>query len=227
MMKDVSYEFKTGQELINMRKAYITHVLNHTLHYIDTIEANDKALKTTSFVSQVYQLAKEDDSESEPDEEEKQEMETYPQRTLSVDDHKDQGFTTPRVLILCPFRSIAYEIVHEIIHQVKRGSWKKVVKKKPFKQEYDPQSDQGVDDCFWIGIWLSEGKVHLLAPVAESQIIIASPAGLRLMSQTSDEEFNYDLLSSIEILVMDRSEYFIYQNMEHLEDILAHLNNVP
>ncbi len=72
MMKDVSYEFKTGQELINMRKAYITHVLNHTLHYIDTTEANDKALKTTSFVSQVYQLAKEDDdSDSESDEEEK------------------------------------------------------------------------------------------------------------------------------------------------------------
>ena len=118
-MKDVNYEYEGANQLVSLWKAYITHVLNHCLHFIDTVEANDKALDKPTFVSQVYQLAKDvnsdksdsDSDDDKPNDDNKGDKASHEQWPLPVDDHKDQGFTTPWVLILCPFRSIAYEII--------------------------------------------------------------------------------------------------------------------
>lgn len=65
-----------------------------------------------------------------------------------------------------------------------------------------------------------------------SDIIVASPLALRLLcghkvdNKANDmiEEIDQDFLSSIELLVMDQSEAFIYQNLEHLEEVLKALN---
>jgi U3 small nucleolar RNA-associated protein 25 len=68
-----------------------------------------------------------------------------------------------------------------------------------------------------------------------SDIIVASPLALRLLcghkvdSKANDmtEKIDQDFLSSIEFLVMDQSEAFIYQNLEHLEEVLKALNQRP
>ena len=39
--------------------------------------------------------------------------------------------------------------------------------------------------------------------------------------------FDFEFLSSIEFLVMDQSEAFIFQNLEHLEEILKIINKKP
>ena len=65
-----------------------------------------------------------------------------------------------------------------------------------------------------------------------SDIIVASPLALRLLcghkvdSKANDmtDKIDQDFLSSIEFLVMDQSEAFIYQNLEHLEEVLKALN---
>lgn len=68
----------------------------------------------------------------------------------------------------------------------------------------------------------------------ESDIIVASPLALRLITgQETDEnafkdnKIDYDFLSSIEFIVFDQAEAFVFQNPEHLEEILRVVNKRP
>lgn len=38
---------------------------------------------------------------------------------------------------------------------------------------------------------------------------------------------DFDFLSSIEFLVLDQAEAFVFQNLEHLEDLLKVINKTP
>jgi hypothetical protein len=64
--------------------------------------------------------------------------------TLSI---QDQGFTRPRVLILCPFRSSAKEIIELIIDIFGENS--SIANLEKLKNEYDddPPVDDENDDC--------------------------------------------------------------------------------
>jgi len=41
---------------------------------------------------------------------------------------------------------MAFYIVNEIITQFNSGSWKKVIKKKRFRQEFDVQTEESIND---------------------------------------------------------------------------------
>lgn len=64
---------------------------------------------------------------------------------------KDQGFTRPKVLILTPFKFMAYQIIEMIILLTNDGKWKRVSKRKKFKHDYGNDEDTFSDD-FKIGI---------------------------------------------------------------------------
>ena len=145
---------------------------------------------------------------------------------------KDQGFTSPKVLILVPYKKHARIIMEELINIFSNNNWKGITNKKKFKDEYS--EFDSMDDCFRMGINISffENKMKLYSPFDESDIILASPLGLKLATPSdSDKAFKnskvYDFLSSIEIFLMDFSEVFIYQNMEHLNEILSFINKPP
>ena len=126
---------------------------------------------------------------------------------------------------------MAYDIVNEIITQFNNGSWKRVIKRKRFREEFDPNSEEGVNDWFKVGIsFLGNEKIKLYDNFIESDLIIASPLGLRLVTGQDGEEENrreYDFLSSIQILILDQAHIFQYQNTEHLEEVLKSTNKVP
>ena len=145
---------------------------------------------------------------------------------------KDQGFTCPKVLILVPYKKHARIILEEMINIFSNNNWKGITNKKKFKDEYSEFDSN--DDCFRMGINISffENKMKLYSPFDESDIILASPLGLKLATPTdNDKTFKnnkvYDFLSSIEIFLMDFSEVFIYQNIEHLNEILSFINKQP
>ena len=147
---------------------------------------------------------------------------------------KDQGFTYPKCLILVPYKKHARVIMEEIINIYNKGSWKGILNKKKFKEEYS--EFDSLNDCFRLGINFSyfDNKIKLYTPFDESDIIIASPLGLKLSSPNNNNPDNaaknrkiYDFLSSIEILLIDFSEVFLYQNMDHLTEILSFLNKTP
>ena len=73
---------------------------------------------------------------------------------LSADgDHatQDQALVRPKVLILTPFKSFAYQIVEQIVLLANGGRWKGVSKKKKFKDEFGLE-EEAFNDFFRIGI---------------------------------------------------------------------------
>ncbi len=73
-------------------------------------------------------------------------------KALDKVDLKYQGFTTPRVLILLPYKKHARLIMDEIVGIF--GDWKGVNNKKKFREEFSEEESMG--DMFRLGnkIWL-------------------------------------------------------------------------
>lgn len=100
------------------------------------------------------------------------------------------------------------------------------------------------DDDFKVGVSLTpkaaKGKnekkkgsnvgIKLYSDFFKSDIIVASPLGLKLLIAPDDEEDkggDCDYLSSIEICLVQYSDVLMMQNWDHVNDILAFLNQEP
>jgi hypothetical protein len=68
------------------------------------------------------------------------------------------------VLILAPFKSMAYQIIEQIIFLCNHGRWKRVSKKKKFREDFDNEAE-AFNDFFRIGISFvpnkTSGKLQL------------------------------------------------------------------
>ncbi|KAJ8401245.1 hypothetical protein AAFF_G00388270 [Aldrovandia affinis] len=125
---------------------------------------------------------------------------------------RDQGLTRPKVLILVPFRDTALRVVQNLISP----------------DDYHAVFSGNVDDHFRIGVSILRRSMRLYAPFYSSDIIIASPLGLRTVLGTEGESRrDFDFLSSIELLVVDQADVFLMQNWEHVLHVMKHLNLQP
>ena len=259
--KDIQINWNEAEIRKNLMKIYLFHILNHLMKRKEEIELNDnidKIINTTVmtdnqkinkelfrsheseflfeyYTKHVNPKTKLDDSYNNKDfiTYHKEIKESYDNLDNKDDINiKDQGFTSPKVLILVPYKKHAKIIMEQLVKLFSNDNWKGITNKKKFMDEYS--EFDSMDDCFRLGINISffENKMKLYTPFDESDIIIASPLGLKLAKPSdNDKSFKnskvYDFLSSIEIFLMDFSEVFIYQNMEHLNEILSFLNKSP
>lgn len=172
--------------------------------------------------------------------------------------HQDQGFCRPRVLILCPFRSTAFQCVSAI--QSILGPNTSIGNYDKFVAEYGPDEEdegsraasrrqnkppdwqhlfslQNNDDDFKLGIQINpmQGRGHgsekgahlrLFSDFYISDVIIASPLGLRLVMEKDEKNLNYDFLSSLEIIGLHQADVMYMQNWEHVEFVMAHCNKL-
>lgn len=100
------------------------------------------------------------------------------------------------------------------------------------------------DDDFKIGISLtpkaakskvqkkansSNVGIKMYSDFYKSDIIVASPLGLKLLITPEDEdkEGDYDYLTSIEICLIQHCDVLMMQNWDHVNDILSLLNQEP
>ncbi|XP_008941521.1 PREDICTED: digestive organ expansion factor homolog, partial [Merops nubicus] len=163
------------------------------------------------------------------------------------DDYRDQGLTRPKVLMIVPFRECALRIVHIFISLLEVNDKRKidVSNKKRFKGEYgsDPEEKPpslkrpedyeaifagNIDDHFRIGVAVLQKSMRLYAPFYSSDIIIASPLGMRTIIGTEGEKKrDFDFLSSIEILIIDQADIYLMQNWEHVLHLMKHMNLLP
>ncbi|KAG5266073.1 hypothetical protein AALO_G00249490 [Alosa alosa] len=196
-----------------VRSAYCLHVLNHVLKANSNVLTHNAQLKDGK---------------------------------IGEDDARDQGLTRPKVLIVAPFRDGVLQVVQTFIHLLEPKEKKMdVSNKKRFKDEFseDPEDrpsnlirpddyhaifSGNVDDHFRIGVSILKRSIRLFSPFYSSDIIIASPLGLRtLLGVEGEKKRDFDFLSSIEVLVLDQADVLLMQNWEHVLHVMKHLNLQP
>ncbi|XP_058525122.1 U3 small nucleolar RNA-associated protein 25 homolog [Ochotona princeps] len=205
---------KNGEEI---RHVYCLHVLNHVLKANAQVLGNNGRRRSQKF------------------------------GVGDDDDFRDQGLTRPKVLIVVPFREAALRIVQLFISLLEGDSKKKIIvsNKKRFQGEYgsDPEERPpnlkrpedyeavfvgNIDDHFRIGVAILQRSIRLYAPFYSSDILIASPLGLRtIIGGEGEKKRDFDFLSSIELLIIDQADIYLMQNWEHVLHLMKHMNLLP
>ncbi|XP_047668899.1 U3 small nucleolar RNA-associated protein 25 homolog [Tachysurus fulvidraco] len=213
--RDVYYpECSVLDGVAETRQVFCLHALNHVL------KANSRVLTHNAVLKQA--------------------------KAGDEDELRDQGLTRPKVLIMVPFRDGALRIIQTFISLLESdGKKMDVSNKKRFKDEYgeEPNSKPAglhrpddhhaifsgnVDDHFRIGVSILKRSMRLYSPFYSSDIIIASPLGLRtLIGVEGEAQRDFDFLSSVELLVLEQSDVFLMQNWEHVLHVMKHMNLQP
>lgn len=203
---DVIFMKRTHENSENLRFVYSLHILNHIL------KSRAKIIHHNSKLSK------------NPNEE-----------------FRDQGFTKTLSVVLAPFRHDCYRIVSHltsllpecVVMNRKRFEneygpppKRERMKKKP--QDYDEIFEGNTNEDFKIGLKIKNKSIALYSEFYSSDLIIASPLGLRqIIGAEGDKDRDFDFLSSVEILVIDRADVLMLQNPVNLLHVLKHFNLIP
>ncbi|KAG6039687.1 rRNA-binding ribosome biosynthesis protein utp25 [Claviceps citrina] len=207
--KDIFYCDRTVKNAARLRQAVCLHALNHVF------KTRDRVIKNN------YKLAKErEDAELEL---------------------RDQGFTRPKVLFLLPTRNSCANMIN-IIRDLcdpdqqenrKRFDESYIDKENNFGQDR-PEDFKDLfagndDDMFRIGVKFTRKTIKYFSQFYSSDILFASPLGLRMAIGSEEEKKkpDFDFLSSIEVVIADQTDALLMQNWEHVEYIFEHLNLQP
>ncbi|KAK6464395.1 U3 snoRNA-associated protein 25 [Scheffersomyces coipomensis] len=215
--KDINFPYQSFKNT-SYRKLYTLHALNHIFKTRDRIIKNTTKLHT-------YREAIKNGEKSNDDNEEPE--------------FRDQGFTRPKVLILLPTRQACHEIVEMLIKY--SGSEQQENKKKftgQFHSKDQPPSSKPADfidtfkgnnnDFFCMGLKFTRKTIKLYSSFYSSDIILASPIGLSMILENDDKKKRqYDFISSIEVLIVDKANQIEMQNWDHITTILKYLNKIP
>lgn len=216
--QDLYYPHRSHKNGEEIRLTYCIHALDHIL------KTRQKILHNNSKIAKLKASKK---------------------NVAMPDDVRDQGFTRPRVLIVLPFRDSAYRVVNMLLDLLNPDEKEKTVnynrfvdeftgqtlhfpKRNPKPEDYEQTFGGNTEDTFRLGISLTKRSMKLYAPFYSSDILIASPLGLRLIiGAPGEKDREYDFLASIELLIMDQMELFLAQNWDHLLYMMDHLHLQP
>ncbi|KAJ8973519.1 hypothetical protein NQ317_014244 [Molorchus minor] len=131
------------------------------------------------------------------------------------EEFRDQGLVRPKVLIILPFKDAAYKTIQMLINII-------------LPEDKGNTFQGNTHDDFKIGITVTKKSLKLYANFYSSDIIVASPLGLRtIIGAEGEPERDYDFLASIELLILDQTELFLMQNWDHIFHIFNHMHLQP
>lgn len=86
-------------------------------------------------------------------------------------------------------------------------------------EDYKTLFQGNIDDCFKMGIrFTNKNSIKLFSEFYNSDIIIASPLGLRMIiGAVGDKERDFEFLSSMDMVFVDQADVLLMQNWEHVE----------
>ncbi|XP_048486057.1 U3 small nucleolar RNA-associated protein 25 homolog [Plutella xylostella] len=163
----------------------------------------------------------------------------------TTEEYRDQGLVRPKVLIVVPFKDAAYRVVNTLMDILMLKEAGQVVNKNRFEEDFtggeivmprkNPKPEDyellfsgNSDDTVRLGMTLTKKTLKLYTDFYSSDIIVASPLGLRMIvGAEGEEDRDYDFLASIELLVLDQADVFLMQNWDHLLHVMDHLHLQP
>ncbi|KAI0229305.1 Digestive organ expansion factor-like protein [Lamellibrachia satsuma] len=210
--QDLYYPERTRHNAEQLRLVYCLHAINHILKTRSRVMAHNAKIKA--------------------------------RKDATLDDHRDQGLTRPKVLVVLPFKDSALRVVKLLSSLLMSEEQTCVMNKKRFyddygcKEEDKPKGPKGEDyeaifagnteDHFRIGVSVSKKTLKLYTEFYNSDIILASPLGLRtIIGAEGETDRDFDFLSSIEILIFDQMDIYLMQNWDHIQHLTSHLHLQP
>uniref|UniRef100_A0A0K2UV72 U3 small nucleolar RNA-associated protein 25 homolog n=1 Tax=Lepeophtheirus salmonis TaxID=72036 RepID=A0A0K2UV72_LEPSM len=209
--KDIYYPQRDDNNSGKLRSAYVLHAVNHILKSKAKIVSNNIKSKAGKEV-------------------------------------RDQGLIRPKVLIVVPFRESARKIINSLkdcVFSTPAEISKNVANNPRFMEDFGGIDEElpekrnkpddfynlfagNIDDSFKIGISFGNKGIKLYSEFYSSDLIIASPLGLRLIIGVEGEkDRDFDFLNSIEMLIMDQMDVFSMQNWDHVLEIMSQLHKKP
>eukprot|EP00906_Rhabdomonas_costata_P035686 RCo050134 len=155
---------------------------------------------------------------------------------------RDRGFCNGKVLLLLPYRNIAFKYVNvmmtilnlpdeAVVHRDKFWlAFQEVVQfdrnfaRRP--EDFQKQFEGNINDAFCAGLRFQRKGAKLFSTLLRADVIIASPLQLTL---DIEKELNsyHDFLSSVEVLIIDQADTIMMQNWFHLQKVLEVMNRTP
>ncbi|XP_053678549.1 U3 small nucleolar RNA-associated protein 25 homolog [Anopheles nili] len=218
--QDLYYSRRTHENASQLRFGYCLHALNHVFKAVSKEQNHTVKLAASKTAK-------------------------YPKRStlLSSAEYRDQGYVRPKVLIVVPFRESALQIVKTLAQLFARDNPKAVSNYKRFIDEYGGVSSSrfphhnrkpldyertfagNIDDNFHLGIAVNRSTMKLYAEYYSSDVIVASPLGLRMAIDGNGERHgDFDFLANIEQLIIDQAEVCYAQNWEHIQYVMEHMH---
>jgi U3 small nucleolar RNA-associated protein 25 len=153
-------------------------------------------------------------------------------------DFRDQGFTRPKVLILTETRQMCYRYgstLAQLFNPEQQENKQRFEISFNLPTENDKDSDMpddyrelfegNSDNKFVTSIKLTRKTMKFFSSFYTSDILLASPLGLRGILENEDvKKRDYDFLSSIEVVIVDQADAMAMQSWSNVETVFKHLN---